>query len=82
MAPVMEEKEEKDKRSPKMLCQMDNHLGRFAVSVLLCDCVDVILYTGQFVQFVCSFTSLVCWQHHKQCRVCVPVDACKLVITS
>ncbi|KAI0209772.1 Protein HIRA [Lamellibrachia satsuma] len=27
MAPVKEEKDEKDKRTPKMLCQMDNHLA-------------------------------------------------------
>ena len=28
MAPVREEKDETNKNVPKMLCQMDNHLGR------------------------------------------------------
>jgi len=27
MAPVVEERDEKDKATPKLLCQMDNHLG-------------------------------------------------------
>ena len=29
MAPVRDENKEKDENVPKMLCQMDNHLGRF-----------------------------------------------------
>ena len=28
MAPVRDEVKEKDENVPKMLCQMDNHLGR------------------------------------------------------
>ena len=28
MAPVRDEDKEKDENVPKMLCQMDNHLGR------------------------------------------------------
>ena len=29
MAPVKEEADEKNEKVPKMLCQMDNHLGLF-----------------------------------------------------
>ena len=63
MAPVMEEKEEKDKRSPKMLCQMDNHLGRLtAREDTQCLRVAVCMsHTGHFVWLLCSFT-LVFWQ--------------------
>lgn len=31
MAPVKEEKDEKDENVPKILCQMDNHLGNYGV---------------------------------------------------
>ena len=31
MAPVRDEEKEKDENVPKMLCQMDNHLGEFNI---------------------------------------------------
>ena len=33
MAPVVSAKIESDKKVPKMLCQMDNHLGMYSVCV-------------------------------------------------
>lgn len=37
MAPVLKEDDEKNENVPKMLCQMDNHLGTVEwISVLLC----------------------------------------------
>lgn len=33
MEPVREEKHEKDENIPKLLCQMDNHLGKFGYLV-------------------------------------------------
>ena len=34
MGPVREEEEEKDDGIPKVLCQMDNHLGMLTLSLL------------------------------------------------
>ena len=35
MGPVREEEEEKDDGIPKVLCQMDNHLGMLTLSLLV-----------------------------------------------
>lgn len=33
MAPVLREEDEKNENIPKMLCQMDNHLGNSFISI-------------------------------------------------
>lgn len=39
MAPVLREEDEKNENVPKMLCQMDNHLGNCAFNVLHFRCL-------------------------------------------
>lgn len=48
MAPVLKEEDEKNENIPKMLCQMDNHLGNRSV-------VGFFLLTGGSLlkQYIC-----------------------------
>lgn len=35
MAPVLKEEDEKNENIPKMLCQMDNHLGNLLCNLMI-----------------------------------------------
>lgn len=52
MAPVLKEEDEKNENIPKMLCQMDNHLGN-----LLCY-IYYIIYLFFFVYIYSHITKL------------------------
>lgn len=60
MAPVLREEDEKNESIPKMLCQMDNHLGK--MSPLKCllvtnEFLDLYRPHEQFSRFICCWDS-------------------------
>lgn len=49
MAPVLREEDEKNENIPKMLCQMDNHLGNSFISInVIVDLVKTVTYRSWY----------------------------------
>ena len=48
MAPVKEQRDEKDEKVPKILCTLDNHLGLYHCCVLYMLCKEVDISTDTF----------------------------------